>query len=268
MKRVADQQINKDNPEAADSGPEDPAQPRVKADAATLAGRRILRAKRRLPQAEEAVTAAVSTSPFAGLSAEPVGGPVKINLFGALFSDASTASSEAKAEANPFSGLFSSAAEKSEQELASKETQKVSNPGEFWKCQVEAIYRRRNPLKLASVEGLLAKYKGSEATLYAKVCKTYDLDPSRFYSDPKSWETYEQDAQADGDESEQPDASDSAAPAGVSVPSLFGGAVSVPSLFGITACIPAMKPEAKGDSDSDEVAPSDAAPEKGDCKTQ
>lgn len=65
----------------------------------------------------------------------------------------------------------------------------------FWLVQMEAIYKRRNPHKLQSVPSLLEKYKGKEAALYAKVCKTYDLDPSKFYADPKAWEQYENDVQ-------------------------------------------------------------------------
>mmetsp|Transcript_23270 Transcript_23270/g.51076 ORF Transcript_23270/g.51076 Transcript_23270/m.51076 type:complete len:244 (-) Transcript_23270:137-868(-) len=126
----------------------------------------------------------------------------------------------------------------------------------FWEVQIEAIYRRRNPHKLAGVPDLLKKYAGKEAVLYAKVCKTYDLDPKKFYADEKAWEEYEQDVLQDGNDNDQAAAASSSSAAatssstsggaegagggggGVAVPSLFGpgsggGGVSVPSLFGI-----------------------------------
>ncbi|CAJ1382526.1 unnamed protein product [Effrenium voratum] len=53
---------------------------------------------------------------------------------------------------------------------------------EFWRWQLEAIYRKRNPYKLHKVPELLARYKGEEVILYLKVCLAYDLDPRRFYA--------------------------------------------------------------------------------------
>ncbi|CAK9113564.1 unnamed protein product [Durusdinium trenchii] len=41
----------------------------------------------------------------------------------------------------------------------------------FWRCQIEAVYRRRNPHKLKNIQALLEKHVGREAVLYAKVCK-------------------------------------------------------------------------------------------------
>eukprot|EP00931_Biecheleriopsis_adriatica_P034239 TRINITY_DN19795_c0_g1_i4.p1 TRINITY_DN19795_c0_g1~~TRINITY_DN19795_c0_g1_i4.p1 ORF type:complete len:191 (+),score=44.53 TRINITY_DN19795_c0_g1_i4:99-671(+) len=147
----------------------------------------------------------------------------------------------------------------------------VSNSADFWRCQVEAVYRRRNPHKLSGVEALLQKYKGKEVVLYAKVCKAYDLDSSKFYADPTAWEQYDTDVQED--KSEQ----DSSA-AG---PSLDGSGVSVPSLFGITALSTMPKPAALSlsqlDSDDDEDAdesrqtppkPAADAPASAECKTQ
>ena len=34
----------------------------------------------------------------------------------------------------------------------------------------------------------LEKYKGKEVVLYQKVCKRYDLNPRKFYANPKAWE--------------------------------------------------------------------------------
>eukprot|EP00442_Polarella_glacialis_P025684 CAMPEP_0115064012 /NCGR_PEP_ID=MMETSP0227-20121206/9432_1 /TAXON_ID=89957 /ORGANISM="Polarella glacialis, Strain CCMP 1383" /LENGTH=701 /DNA_ID=CAMNT_0002449589 /DNA_START=113 /DNA_END=2215 /DNA_ORIENTATION=+ len=63
---------------------------------------------------------------------------------------------------------------------------------DFWKVQVEAIYRRRNPYKLHKVTSLLEKYKGQEVVLYKKVCLTYDLDPTKFYAESAAWEKEEE----------------------------------------------------------------------------
>merc|ERR1712066_1110660 len=79
----------------------------------------------------------------------------------------------------------------------SSEPAKDVSPGDFWKAQIEAVYQRRNPHKLSSIPSLLEKYKGREMTLYVKVCKTYDLDPTKFYTDEKAWEQYDQDVQDD-----------------------------------------------------------------------
>eukprot|EP00927_Polykrikos_kofoidii_P037863 TRINITY_DN32069_c0_g1_i1.p1 TRINITY_DN32069_c0_g1~~TRINITY_DN32069_c0_g1_i1.p1 ORF type:complete len:951 (-),score=173.80 TRINITY_DN32069_c0_g1_i1:89-2848(-) len=64
----------------------------------------------------------------------------------------------------------------------------VETSAEFWRVQVEAVYRRRNPYKLDNVPDLLLKYEGQEALLYTKICRKYDLDPSKFYADPSAWE--------------------------------------------------------------------------------
>jgi len=125
---------------------------------------------------------------------------------------------------NPFAGLTAAAPAATATETAPRQ---VTDPAEFWRCQLEAIYQKRNPHKLSGVPALLEKYKGKEAVLYAKVCKTYDLDPSKFYTEPGAWDQYDQDVQEDG-----------AAPAGEASGSASGsggGAVPVPSLFGITS---------------------------------
>lgn len=141
---------------------------------------------------------------------------------------------------------------------AEETTKTVVTAENFWRCQVEAIYQRRNPQKLASVGTLLEKYAGREALLYAKVCKTYDLDPSKFYTDPKAWEMYDTDVREDPtaqDGTASPERDEASASAsggsGVVVPKLFGNisaspemaqesasvsggaGVVVPSLFGV-----------------------------------
>jgi len=75
----------------------------------------------------------------------------------------------------------------------------VKTSEDFWRVQIEAVYRRRNPAKLCNVGALLEKHKGKEAVLYAKVCKTYDLDPKLLYADEKSWEAYEKDVIEDAE---------------------------------------------------------------------
>mmetsp|Transcript_29405 Transcript_29405/g.80376 ORF Transcript_29405/g.80376 Transcript_29405/m.80376 type:complete len:277 (-) Transcript_29405:215-1045(-) len=67
----------------------------------------------------------------------------------------------------------------------------VKTSEEFWRVQVESVYRVKNPQKLMNVPALLKKYEGQEAVLYAKVCKTYGLNPTKFYADPKAWEDEE-----------------------------------------------------------------------------
>lgn len=68
----------------------------------------------------------------------------------------------------------------------------IGSGGEFWRVQLEAIYRQRNPYKLHKVPQLLAKHQGTEALLYRKVCLAYDLDPTRFYA--SSLTTWPEDA--------------------------------------------------------------------------
>jgi len=77
---------------------------------------------------------------------------------------------------------------------------KVESSEDFWKVQVEAIYRRRNPYKLGDVGGLMEKYKGKELELYVKVCKRYDLDPKKLYADESAWADEDKDVKdEDGD---------------------------------------------------------------------
>lgn len=65
---------------------------------------------------------------------------------------------------------------------------KVHTSEQFWRVQLEAIYLRRNPYKLHNVPTLMARYRGREISLYKKVCAAYDLNPTRFYDDPATWQ--------------------------------------------------------------------------------
>lgn len=139
------------------------------------------------------------------------------------------------------------------------------SPEDFWRVQLEAVYQRRNAHKLSNIPSLLEKYKGKEMQLYVKVCKTYDLDPSKFYTDPAAWEQYEKDAEED--------VSGEAGSSGDGT----GGAVVVPSLFGVTSIFNfGAKPEVKlgdekGNGGSEAPATTSAkAPDmpSGECKTQ
>ncbi|CAK0810712.1 unnamed protein product, partial [Prorocentrum cordatum] len=140
-----------------------------------------------LSQGDAATPAA--GNPFAGLVAAP---PAAATAKAAEESASPPASAAAAAtseepaavpaEATPAGG-----------EAAQTAPVKVETREDFWKVQVEAVYRKRNPYKLGEVKGLMEKYKGKEAALYAKVCKRYDLDPKKLYADPKAWESEDKD---------------------------------------------------------------------------
>lgn len=68
---------------------------------------------------------------------------------------------------------------------------RVQSSQDFWRVQVEAIYRKRNPYKLSQVPALLAKYKGRETILYRKICRAYDLKDTVFYTSESAWEEVE-----------------------------------------------------------------------------
>ncbi|CAE7725153.1 unnamed protein product [Symbiodinium sp. CCMP2592] len=61
----------------------------------------------------------------------------------------------------------------------------------FWQAQLEAIYTRRNPAKLVTIPELLKKFDGQEAVLYTKVCHKYDLNPTKFHTEPDAWLEYD-----------------------------------------------------------------------------
>mmetsp|Transcript_155058 Transcript_155058/g.497090 ORF Transcript_155058/g.497090 Transcript_155058/m.497090 type:complete len:857 (+) Transcript_155058:45-2615(+) len=113
-----------------------------------------------------------------------------------------------------------------------REVLQVHTSAEFWRVQVEAIYRRRNPYKLDNVPALLEKYEGQEATLYVKVCQKYYLDPAKWYADPASWEGEEGDVMdypADGDNANGTTTEAQGASADAERPALvFGGLFSKP----------------------------------------
>merc|ERR1712217_1020101 len=101
-------------------------------------------------------------------------------------------------------------------------------------------------------------------TPYVKVCKTYDLDPTKFYTDERAWEQYDQDVQDDGTGGEAGSSTDGT-----------GGAVVVPSLFGVTPVFDfGSKTEAKASAEEQSKgagAEGDAAKPaempSGECKT-
>mmetsp|Transcript_16361 Transcript_16361/g.35765 ORF Transcript_16361/g.35765 Transcript_16361/m.35765 type:complete len:443 (+) Transcript_16361:92-1420(+) len=72
-------------------------------------------------------------------------------------------------------------------EIAPPQVEIVKSSEDFWRVQLEAIYRKRNPQKFSKVPDLLRKYRGQEAVLYRKVCQSYDLDPTKFYTDEAAW---------------------------------------------------------------------------------
>eukprot|EP00931_Biecheleriopsis_adriatica_P089182 TRINITY_DN6334_c0_g1_i1.p1 TRINITY_DN6334_c0_g1~~TRINITY_DN6334_c0_g1_i1.p1 ORF type:complete len:440 (+),score=147.95 TRINITY_DN6334_c0_g1_i1:31-1350(+) len=119
---------------------------------------------------------------------------------------------------------------------------KVETKEDFWKVQVEAIYRRRNPHKMGDVPGLMEKYKGKEVVLYRKVCQRYDLDPKKLYADPSAWDDEDKDVKDDdedaGGSSNAVPAPTSTAPAPAPLPALAPApAPAVPSLFGAGSSI-------------------------------
>jgi len=129
-------------------------------------------------------------------------------------------------------------------EASGEEVTKVESSEDFWRVQIEAVYRRRNPHKLSDVPGLLEKHKGKEMHLYKKVCSRYDLNPAKLYADPKSWESEDKDVKDDDDDADPATTSTPAPsplPSGVPpIPSLFlsgssGNQTSGGSIFGATA---------------------------------
>jgi len=70
----------------------------------------------------------------------------------------------------------------------------VKTSKDFWRAQVEAVYRLRNPYKLERVPALLEKYSGREVELYRKLCRQYDLNPKVFYTqvDPSAVEAFDE----------------------------------------------------------------------------
>ena len=120
-----------------------------------------------------------------------------------------------------------------------EEVTKVTSDKDFWRVQIEAIYRRRNQHKLGDVPGMMEKHEGKEVLLYKKVCQRYDLDSSKFYADPKAWDSEDKDVKDDDD-----DVVTSAAP---STGLGFSGAASTSgSLFGASSGANLFGKEASG----------------------
>merc|ERR1719181_2705031 len=66
------------------------------------------------------------------------------------------------------------------EEGAAGEKVEVKDAETLWRVNIEAVYRRKNPKRVEKVPEIIEEYKKkgtSLAVLYAKVCKTYDLDP-------------------------------------------------------------------------------------------
>jgi hypothetical protein len=63
--------------------------------------------------------------------------------------------------------------------LASQSPQ-ASSAGVAVRDMLTAIYQKYNPAKVAEVNRLLEKYKGSEEQLFRDIAKKYNLDPSTF----------------------------------------------------------------------------------------
>jgi len=65
-------------------------------------------------------------------------------------------------------------------------TSESRSSGDFWRLQLEAIYRKRNPYKLRRVPEMLENWTGEEAVLYRRVCLAYDLEV-QFYACQSKW---------------------------------------------------------------------------------
>jgi len=80
--------------------------------------------------------------------------------------------------------------------------QVIKTSKDFWRVQIEAIYRRRNPHKLKDVPRLLEDNKDKELMLYLRICSRYDIDPKKLYAtDPQAWDNedkYQKELNADG----------------------------------------------------------------------
>jgi len=110
----------------------------------------------------------------------------------------------------------------------------VKTSEDFWMVQVQAVYRKRNPKKLDTVPKLMEKYKGNEKQLYVKVCKTYDLNPSKLYANADAWADEDKDVK--DEEGEGADAVGSAGPPrgiglGAATGGIFAGSGSAGSIF-------------------------------------
>ena len=55
---------------------------------------------------------------------------------------------------------------------------------QVYKKRLEAILKQKNPKKLSAVDALLAKYRGREHGVYAKVCQKYGITPKAEWTPP------------------------------------------------------------------------------------
>merc|ERR1719383_1140172 len=101
----------------------------------------------------------------------------------------------------------------------------VKTSEDFWMVQVQAVYRKRNPKKLDTVPKLMEKYKGNEKQLYVKVCKTYDLNPSKLYANADAWADEDKDVK--DEESAAPSAPTQLTPVPSSPAGLFTATTTV-----------------------------------------
>mmetsp|Transcript_78900 Transcript_78900/g.156275 ORF Transcript_78900/g.156275 Transcript_78900/m.156275 type:complete len:1110 (+) Transcript_78900:71-3400(+) len=243
-------------------------QPRHKADKEVMAKRRIVRAKRSRPAVAEAVPVFPASlgSPAQALAATPP--QPSVELTGTVpFKIAESAEAATVATgggssvdgASSFAGMAAAGRQDSAANCEDKQLQVAPSsleekPGEgdqtgegekpiaveskydFWKVQIEAIYRRRNPHKMNDVPKLLDKYKDNEVTLYRKVCLRYDLDSNKLYADPAAWEGEEKDVKDDDDEAAGTTASGTSGSGamlfGAGMGSVFGSHASSSGLFG------------------------------------
>ncbi|CAE7948989.1 npp-10, partial [Symbiodinium sp. KB8] len=277
--------------------------PRRKADADVLAKRKMVRARRSsaakkeepdsAPKAEFPPPAPANPQLLENLMAVPPGveglfpglpGPPPVQAVAAT-SDVPTGppkQADEPASSNPFAGLTAPEPKETKatpapaapaeskitpaagtEEAAPEGPVKVETKEDFWRVQIEAIYRKRrrvkfvpgncepnwNPMKLRlgrenrnDVPKLMEKHKGKEVILFKKVCQRYDLDPSKIYTNEDAWSGEDREFKDDPDEAEGTGSAASsgslfgeaaAAPSGTGVPNLFGGTAG--SIFGSSA---------------------------------
>ncbi|CAJ1448526.1 unnamed protein product [Effrenium voratum] len=218
--------------------------PRSKAHADVLAKRKIVRARR--SKKEEAPSATeIQAKPSAEFPPPPPNQPLFTpdpaiaSLAPGLPGASSSAGDEPAPSSNPFAGITGKpepkkpeakpAAKKAKQEETGEAEGpvKVDTKEDLWRVQIEAIYRKRNPMKLKEVPQLMEKHKGKEVILFKKVCKRYDLDPTKIYTNDDAWAGEDKEFK---DDPEEPEA-EAAQTGAVSVPSLFGNTGGA-SLFG------------------------------------
>ncbi|CAJ1427729.1 unnamed protein product [Effrenium voratum] len=135
----------------------------------------------------------------------------------------------------------------------------VKDAETLWRVNIEAVYRRKNPKLLSKVSELIAKYKANGTPLshlYAKVCRTYELDPKVMWATRS--EAEEDEGDADGacfkdNAFEEGEAKDGpSGPSGAAKPEASNSTSSmVPgSIFGDSLGLAAAGKPADGDAQS------------------